>query len=90
MLRLVPDTGASSLVLFNPDQKLDIRRASRVATLRTTSAQTEVRVAQVPELRVGNVTLTNVPAVRGGAPHQAQAAWREIVWCAGQVHGRVS
>lgn len=63
MLRLVPDTGASSLVLFSPDRKLDIRRTARTATLKTTSAQTEVRVAQVPELRLGKVTLTNVPAV---------------------------
>jgi predicted aspartyl protease len=63
MLRLVPDSGASSLLLFDPDRELAIMRTSQVATLRTTSGETAVRVARVPELRVGTLLLRDVPAV---------------------------
>jgi predicted aspartyl protease len=62
-LRLVPDTGASSLLLFDPDRKLAVASTPQVATLRTISAEAAVRVARVPELRVGTLTLRDVPAV---------------------------
>jgi predicted aspartyl protease len=63
LLRLVPDTGAESLLLFNPDRTLPVTHLSTLATLTTTSGETEVRLARVRELRVGGVTLRDVPAV---------------------------
>lgn len=63
LLRLVPDTGAESLLLFNPDRRLPVTHLPTLATLTTTSGETEVRLALVRELRVGGVTLRDVPAV---------------------------
>jgi predicted aspartyl protease len=62
VLRLVPDTGAESLLLFDPDDTLPVTRLSTPATLTTTSGETEVRLARVRELRVGGTTLRDVPA----------------------------
>jgi predicted aspartyl protease len=63
ILRLVPDSGASSLLLFDPDRGLAVTGTSQVATLRTISGQAAVHMARVPELRVGTLTLRDVPAV---------------------------
>jgi predicted aspartyl protease len=62
VLRLVPDTGAESLLLFDPDDTLPVTRLPTPATLTTTSGETEVRLARVRELRVGGTTLRDVPA----------------------------
>jgi predicted aspartyl protease len=62
-LRLVPDTGAASLLLFAPHSALSITPLQAFATLRTTSGTTDVRMATVRELRVGALTLRDVPAV---------------------------
>jgi predicted aspartyl protease len=63
VLRLVPDTGADSLVLFDPVKRLPVTHLPRFATLTTLSGETEVRLARVHELRVGRLTLRDVPAV---------------------------
>jgi predicted aspartyl protease len=63
VLRLVPDTGASSLLLVDPAQALPLTRLPSQATLTTTSAATAVQLARLRELRVGAVVLRNVPAV---------------------------
>ena len=63
LLRLVPDTGAASLLLFAPHAALPITRLPVFATLTTMSGATEVRTATVHELRVGALTLRDVPAV---------------------------
>lgn len=62
VLRLVPDTGAESLLLFDPDGTLPVTRLPTPATLTTTSGETEVRLARLRELRVGGTTLRDVPA----------------------------
>jgi predicted aspartyl protease len=62
-LRLVPDSGADSLLLFDPDGTLPVTRLPAPATLTTTSGATEVRLAKVRELSVGTLTLRDVPAV---------------------------
>lgn len=62
VLRLVPDTGAESLVLFDPVDTLPVTRLPMPATLTTTSGETEVRLARFRELRVGSTTLRDVPA----------------------------
>lgn len=62
VLRLVPDTGAESLLLFDPDCTLPVTRLPTPATLTTMSGETEVRLARVRELRVGGTTLRDVPA----------------------------
>jgi predicted aspartyl protease len=63
LLRLVPDTGAASLLLFAPHAELPVTHSSALATLTTPTGATDVRVATVRELRVGALTLRNVPAV---------------------------
>jgi predicted aspartyl protease len=62
VLRLVPDTGAESLLLFDPDGTLPVTRLPTPAILTTTSGETQVRLARVRELRVGGTTLRDVPA----------------------------
>ena len=62
-LRLVPDSGADSLLLFAPKTTLPVTRLPAPATLTTTSGATEVRLAKVRELSVGTLTLRDVPAV---------------------------
>lgn len=63
LLRLVPDTGAASLLLFAPHDALPVTRLPVFATLTTMSGVTEVRTATLRELRVGALTLRDVPAV---------------------------
>jgi predicted aspartyl protease len=62
-LRLVPDSGADSLLLFAPKNSLPVTRFPAPATLTTPSGATEVRLAKVRELSVGTLTLRDVPAV---------------------------
>jgi len=63
LLRLVPDTGAASLLLFAPDNALPVTRLPASATLTTMTGDSEVRLATLRELRVGALTLRDVPAV---------------------------
>jgi predicted aspartyl protease len=63
LLRLVPDSGAASLLLFGPTLALPVTRLPASATLTTMSGDTEVRLATLRELRVGALTLRDVPAV---------------------------
>jgi predicted aspartyl protease len=62
LLRLVPDTGATSLLLFDPDRTLPITELPALATLKTMSGAAEVRLARVRELQIGALTLRDVPA----------------------------
>jgi predicted aspartyl protease len=62
LLRLVPDTGAESLLLFDPDRTLPVTHLPTPATLATTSGEIEVRLARMRELYVGTLTLRDVPA----------------------------
>jgi predicted aspartyl protease len=66
VLRLVPDTGAASLLLFDPDRTLPVTHLPDRATLTTTTAEAEVRLARLRVLQIGNVTLRDVPAVVAG------------------------
>jgi hypothetical protein len=63
LLRLVPDSGAASLLLFAPQTALPVTPRPSLATLTTMSGQTDVRMATVRELHVGSLTLRDVPAV---------------------------
>jgi predicted aspartyl protease len=63
LVRLVPDTGAESLLLFDPGHALPVTDLRTPATLTTTSGATEVQLARVRELRVGSLTLRDIPAV---------------------------
>ena len=63
VLRLVPDTGASSLLLFDPVHSLQVTHLPERIRLMTSSAETDVYMARMRELRVGDVTLRDIPAV---------------------------
>jgi len=63
LLRLVPDSGAASLLLFDPDRTLPVTQLPAPATLTTMSGATEVRLAKIRELSIGALTLRDVPAV---------------------------
>jgi predicted aspartyl protease len=64
VLRLVPDSGAATLLLFEGDGTLpDMTLTPATVQLRTTSAQRTVRLAKVRELVVGQTTLRDIPAV---------------------------
>jgi len=63
LLRLVPDSGAASLLLFAPHAALPVTPLPTLATLTTISGQTDVRMATVRELHVGSLTFRDVPAV---------------------------
>jgi predicted aspartyl protease len=63
LLRLVPDSGAESLLLFGPHAALPVTPGPSLVTLTTMSGETDVRMAIVRELRVGSLTLRDVPAV---------------------------
>jgi predicted aspartyl protease len=63
LLRLVPDTGAASLLLFDPDRALPVTQLPTPATLTTMTGTAEVRLARMRELHVGSLTLQDVPAV---------------------------
>ena len=73
LLRLVPDTGAASLLLFAPHAALPVTSLPAFATLTTTSGDTDVRVATLRELRVGALTLRDVPAVLAERDHSEPA-----------------
>jgi len=63
LLRLVPDSGAASLLLFAPNIALPVTPLTTLVTLTTTSGHTDVRMAIVRELHVGSLLLRDVPAV---------------------------
>lgn len=63
LLRLVPDTGAASVLLFAPYDHVPVTRSPLLATLTTPTGETNVSMATLRELRVGALTLRNVPAV---------------------------
>ena len=63
LLRLVPDSGAASLLLFAPHAALPVTPLPTLVTLTTMSGQTDVRMATVRELHVGSLTFRDVPAV---------------------------
>lgn len=63
LLRLVPDSGAASLLLFAPHAALPVTPLPTLATLTTMSGHTDVRMATVRELRVGSLLLRDVPVV---------------------------
>ena len=63
LLRLVPDSGAASLLLFAPHVALPVTPLPTLATLTTTSGHVDVRMATVRELYVGSLLLRDVPAV---------------------------
>jgi predicted aspartyl protease len=63
LLRLVPDSGAASLLLFAPHAALPVTSLPTLATLKTMSGQTGVRMATLRELHVGSLTFRDVPAV---------------------------
>ena len=62
LLRLVPDSGAASLLLFAPQAALPVTTLPTLATLATMSGHTDVRMATVRELHVGSLLLRDVPA----------------------------
>ncbi len=66
VLRLVPDSGAATLLLFDPSRHLPLTLLSQIRTLTTMSAQGTVRMARMRELRVGSSRLQNVTAVVAG------------------------
>ena len=63
-LRLIPDTGASHLVLFQSAAAAlpRVRAAPELFTLRTLADRRTVQQVVVAELRVGDIALTNQPA----------------------------
>ena len=63
LVRLVPDSGAASLLLFAPNIGLPVTGLPTLVTLTTTSGHTDVRMATVRELHVGSLLLRDVPAV---------------------------
>jgi predicted aspartyl protease len=63
VLRLVPDSGAGTLLLFDPSKRLPLTLLRQRRTLTTTSAPGTVRLARMRELKVGTAMLQNVAAV---------------------------
>jgi predicted aspartyl protease len=63
VLRLVPDSGAGSLLLFAPSKRLPLTLLAQLGVLTTMSAQGTVRLARMRELHVGPAMLQNVAAV---------------------------
>src|SRR5262245_56646791 len=63
VLRLVPDSGAGSLLLFDPSKLLPLTLLGQHSTLTTLSARGTVRMARMRELQVGTAMLQNVTAV---------------------------
>jgi hypothetical protein len=59
----VPDSGASSLLLFDGQRHLRLTLLPDRTRLTTMSAQAPVQLARVPELRVGLAILRDVSAV---------------------------
>jgi predicted aspartyl protease len=63
VLRLVPDSGAGALLLFDPSKRLPLTLLGQRGTLTTMSATGTVRLASMRELKVGAAMLKNVAAV---------------------------
>jgi predicted aspartyl protease len=65
IVRLVPDSGADSLVLFTQERKtpVDVDAVAGVVTLDSLAGRSRVRPVSVRELKLGNLTLRNQPAV---------------------------
>jgi predicted aspartyl protease len=63
VLRLVPDSGTGSLLLFAPSQRLPLTLLAQLGGLTTMSARGTVRLARMRELHVGPAMLQNVAAV---------------------------
>jgi predicted aspartyl protease len=63
VLRLVPDSGAGSLLLFDPPKQLPLTLLAQRGALTTMSAHGTVRLARMRELKVGTAMLQNVAAV---------------------------
>jgi hypothetical protein len=63
VLRLVPDSGAATLLLFARDELRSLSYLAGPAELSTLSARRSVRQARVHELQVGRRTLRDIPAV---------------------------
>jgi predicted aspartyl protease len=63
VLRLVPDSGAATLLLFEAPKELPVTLLPGQATLTTMSAQVSVRLARMRELQVGRKVLRDVAAV---------------------------
>ena len=63
VLRLVPDSGAAALLLFDPPPQLPLTLLSRQATLSTMSEHGTVQLARMRELHVGRAMLQNVAVV---------------------------
>jgi predicted aspartyl protease len=62
-LRLVPDSGAATLLLFDPPKNLPLTLLSQHGTLTTMSARGTVRLARMRKLRFGAAVLQDVAAV---------------------------
>lgn len=69
-LRLVPDSGAGGLVLFESTlvPRLDLAELNCAVELLTADATQTVRAVQIKELRLGRRTLRNIPAVAISRP----------------------
>lgn len=63
--RLIPDSGASVLVLFDRGERAPIAVTTRAAAVKATTltGETHMQVATVPRLRVGSSTMWDIPAV---------------------------
>jgi predicted aspartyl protease len=73
MLRLVPDSGAGSLVLFDARRGPGIVETGVTVELRAAEATGEARQIRVRELRLGDRTLRDVPAVAIDRPDRRPA-----------------
>lgn len=64
-LRLVPDSGAGALVLYEVPgrQSLDVAETGRTAELRSADGRRTARHVQLRELRLGDRTMRNIAAV---------------------------
>lgn len=63
MVRLVPDSGAGGLVLFDGRARLNTPGTARMAELTSADGRRNGRHVLVRELRVGDRTLRDIPAV---------------------------
>ena len=63
VLRLVPDSGAATVLLFDPPGHLPVTLLSQQATLTTMSARRTVRLARIRQLLIGPAVLQDVAAV---------------------------
>jgi predicted aspartyl protease len=73
---MVPDSGASALVLFQRNGRTAVPANSLPATVATVTASNEghARLALIPTLRIGKATLSDQPALVIAAAGQADSA----------------